>query len=80
MGMSLPSTEEIVLKKMHPSLWDHIATLNDKHGILYLVALGKNDREIAEIIGISRSGVSKHRRKLFKQLREILEKEKNLKK
>lgn len=67
--------EKRAMEQLHPSLWDYISMLHDEYHIFYFVSLGLNDREIAQILGLSRSGISKQKRRLFRQLREILVRE-----
>lgn len=69
------SPEEAIMQKMLPSIWEQVAKVEDKYHICYFVSIGKKDKEIAEIVGISRSGINKIKRKLFKKLRELMETE-----
>ena len=70
-----PSPEELVMQKMLPNIWDQVAKVEDKYHICYFVSIGKTDKEIAEIVGISRSGINKKKRKLFEKLRKLIETE-----
>ena len=67
--------EDRLMQRLQPDLWDFVSMLHDEYNIFYFVSLGLNDTEIAKILGLSQSGVGKHRKKLLKQLRAILERE-----
>lgn len=69
------SPEEAIMQKMLPSIWEQVDKVEDKYHICYFVSIGKKDKEIAEIVGISHSGINKIKRKLFKKLRELMETE-----
>ena len=67
--------EDRLMQQLQPDLWDFVSMLHDEYNIFYFLLQGKSDREIAKILGFSQTGLSKRKRRLLQQLREILERE-----
>lgn len=69
------NVEEEALEKSMPDIWSYVDQIEDKYNICRLIAAGKNETEIAQIFGITQQAVSKTKYKLFRRLKEIIEKE-----
>ncbi len=68
-------TENEALKRLdREDFWKYIDRIDNKYHICRLIAMGKTEQEISEIIGISQQAVSKAKRRLFAKLKKIFEK------
>lgn len=65
-------TEERVVEGLMLEMIIQYLEQNDPHKILSLTAAGKKETEISDMVGISRSGVNKKKRRLLRKLAELL--------
>lgn len=66
--------EDFVIRKMRYRAILSFLKEHDKQKIVYLLLLGKKECEIAEMLGMTQSGVSKAKNRLLKSLKTYLEK------
>ncbi len=68
-------TEAEAIKRLdRESFWKYIDEVDCKYHICRLVAAGKTEEEIAQICGLTQSGVNKRKKRLFKKLARLLKK------
>lgn len=68
------NVEEEALRNLLPDIWSYVDQIGDKYNICRLIAVGKKEKEIAEIFGITQQTVNETKQRLFKKLKNILEK------
>lgn len=57
---------------MQQEFWDQTGLTSEQSKLLRLIAAGKTECEIAEILGISQSTVNRNKNRMYRRLKKIL--------
>ena len=69
---AMDTEEEAIQHILWQQLWEMIGQFGEKSDLFRLIASGRTEREIAEILGINQSTVNRNKRRLYRKIKKLL--------